>query len=292
MITFNDFSIEWKSEGTDLLEHTQFINCTVDFFHRAIPRIQVTVKTLTPEYIVTAVDTELTLVLKDNSTLDFKFFVHRIKGHSGGVFDVIGFNCTSDMFKLSNNAYLGDSLDTALSKVCDFYEINFSTSVSGDFFQINETNLQCLLRLLRGCSDSQTFEFTNNSIELIDSSETFELPQGERLNLNVNFVTDDNSEPIVDTKEDYFSQGWNKGVFWESSSEAFTTNLLSTLKYEKGFDVVIASRYVGVPVGFVGAKAKTSFSDLTYEEFTIIGKIVHFPSNAEVHTELVLGVQK
>lgn len=289
MINFDKFSIDWIADGSKLFNNeTSFTSCTVDFVHRQIPKISMVVRSFNPDQICSVTDSTIKIVLEDNTSMSFPFYVvtRKIDGNN---ITLIGLSGTADFLRTCKSSYLGDNLSDAMKKVSGTRTIGFDTSVSGDFFQFNETDYHCLLRLLKGCSDSNSFEFTDSSIELINDSEVFELENGSTIGFDFKQVTDDNSVPVLDENTDYFTQGWNKTVNLESSSTDWVRNYLSTIKYEKACDYIITYRFLGVPHCFVGGTAKCSVPTLTKEEFMIIGKIIYMSASEPIQTDIILG---
>lgn len=271
----------------------QFQGLEIQYPYHEIPRVKVNLFGFKYNKVVTESELDLKLTLKGGDNYSFPFYVKEI-AQLKDTTELLGFACKLEFMKTSNTKYLGSDLKSAIGSCCGHLStknLNIP-NIKGEFYQINETDYQALLRLMKGSSSDDNWAITESELLLINKNKVSEISVDEVPKIAHNVVTKDKSKPIVDNSlsNDFYTQGWYRNMYVESSSEDYLRNVLSSSSKFQSYENLIPVIYnknemISTPVG---TEVKMKSGVYRIEKFDLISKTVKV-SQQKVETELLLG---
>lgn len=302
------YSIKGMQDNQDISSNINLLSVTVHLLSNKLPTIQCIIQTMDPNsYFNYLNDYNVTLEANNDFKVTYPMGVSKVSQTSNKVITLSGYLAERDSFITLGSEYLAESLDQAVQSLGIRDTIRGVDSITGDYWRVNETKLECLVRLLRGGKTNSLFSITESAINMIsfDDQATNPLdyvPPTEVSNITSNdrFINDDYNVYASDesdednTNDVIYNATWNSLSIVGYEHKDFITNYVSSLTTQYSINRSIKFRYMNTYIEYnPGDVMKLDTDTYGYGEMMIIDKSLYYDViNGHIITELLLGSNK
>lgn len=195
-----------------------------------------------------------------------------------------GKGCKVIDFQEVSSAYLGDDLETAIISLGIKENVSGIDKITGGYWQINETRLNCLYRLMKGVKENSAVVITNDSFKVIDYSEKLSDGQDficpsrvEYVLYNEFFDNKEKTDYKIYEENNMFNASWRDKSFVGYDHLAFATNLVSSIKNRFYSKILLKLNYKSQYIPYeVGSIMNIELPSIKVAPMRIISKSTKF----------------
>lgn len=249
---YSKFKFSIKSNGQSIIkEGMTLAYITIDESVNSIPMITLGFSTPRQPELIKFDDLDITIEDPSSYQLQYTMGVYQVAIEGPQVI-ITGYACKKQDFTEIGSAYLGDSLKDAVESLGIRDKLNDCDQIEGGYWQINETKVECLARLMKGAKANSVWNMTNDAINVIDmtdsskKSEDFIAPtEVMRMAYSKRF-TGDEYYHVYESDEDnntMFNVTWNAQSYIGYEHLDFAKNMISSMKYNYPMERLYRFKY-------------------------------------------------
>jgi len=297
MQNYKDFSIDIKFDGMNVLESNKYelVELIIIFEENRIPEFELRLGYVNDLSFLNFSEVEISLMIKDKYKINFKCVTTTTQLLEYGFLS--GFMVTKAQLETRKSRFLGTSLSSAMSQVNLNRTLVGVPPINGEFFQLNETDVECLLRLSKGAIPFGLISIDENSINLIDMKKPPKVQEFIQPKNLEKFQRNTKSDRKVESK--IYSHPKSSTIIYKNNITAANTSTeyVKNFYTNKRFNIPPKSVYIlNYPNMYipykVGQGMTYEIKDIKLDSSYILGKIITLSKVEGVSTVLRIGEDK
>ena len=287
------FSLQVKdSAGNSLLDDTndvKLVNFVVTYSMNYIPRLELNLQTLNP------IEFPKDLIIsinKDDVNQEYNMGVIETTVTDGGIIKFSGLALPYDNLEVCRTRYLGSDIVSAINSLGLGYTINSQNNPPLDVYQMNESDIDVLNRLVLGLNADSPVLITENTISLydIDAADTINV-EGNLGDLIIRskYASENIRKIVHGDYITYYGKDFSQIVRNEETD--YFSNYYSNLSYQDSMEITQSmefSEYPRLKLGDVIVYPNSYFT----KKFFIISLTNNFKAaGGDVATSIIIGTK-